>query len=184
MSYVIQNYSRYVDKITTTPRFKTSLILKSFYFFLFFFRSPKTTQTQKATSTLFKFFFLNGLHNFFYKSYTPLSANYTNRIKNTTAYLTFKTLDNIIYCKKFNNIFFFFNNFFFFNTYLLSIKVNNIKITNFFFKSTFFFFLFLNSFFWYQHHTHVFFYLNFFFYMRTLKFYKFYGGYFFKIYNF
>lgn len=184
MSYVIQNYSQYRNKMTITPRFKTFLVFKSFFTFFVFFQFFIIEKKTSFNYPLLNFFFTSGIYNFFYECLKPVFTVYTNKTKNTVSYYVLKKMNDYFYLKKKSTITYLMANILILNLYLLSLKISNFTLRHTFYKSFFFFFLFSNSYLWYQHHNYLKFYLNFFLYNHNLKFYKFYSGYFFKVYNF
>lgn len=183
MSYVIQNFYKPNYKFAITPRLRIFISLKSINFFLFFFKF-KNFLILPLYTPLFGFFFNKGLTDYFYKLLLDFSGNYSNVVSATGVYWNFKILDNFL---KTNQAIFPIKNLnesYFFNLYYLSIKIINMKLNKTYFKNIFFFFILFLSEIWYQFHTHIFFYLNFFFIKNNFKMYKFYNGYFLRVYNF
>jgi hypothetical protein len=184
MSYVIQNFAKKSHHVVVTPRFKIFLILKWMNFFLFFFRFDHVYKKKLKFVKLFFFFFRKGLFTTFYNSLKNLSANYSNKITNTAVYWSFNLLNNFWDSKVVNELPIEIYNSSLFNSYFLSIKTINVKITKTYFKYVYFFFLFYLSDLWLQFDMSFKFYLNFFFIRNNFKIYKFHNGYFLRLYNF
>lgn len=184
MSYVIQNFVKYNQYIAITPRFKIFFSLHCINFFLLYFKFSNFFSVTPQIQNFLIFFFAKGLVNFFHRLSINLFGNYVNKVTRVGVYWNFKILDNFFKNKNILHIPLKVTDIFFFNRYLLAIKLINFKLTKTYFKNVFFFIIFFFSEIWNQFHNKTNFYLNFFFFKNNLKLYKFYGGYFLRIYNF
>lgn len=184
MSYVIQNFAKNNHHVVITPRFKTFVTIKWLNFFIFFFKSSYVYKKNIKFKNLYLFFFKRGLHVFFYSSLKNLSGNYTNKLTSTASYWSFKIVNDFWNFNNIINLPVKFHSTYFYNLYFLSIKTINAKLTKTYFKYIYFFFLFFLSDIWLQFAINLKFYLNFFFVRSNYKIYKFYSGYFLRIYNF
>ena len=167
-----------------TPRTKILITLCWINFFLFFFKFHSLLNTSFYWNSFFSFFFSKNFFNFFYKLKINLSGNYMNKFTITSVFWNFQILNNFLNNSQFINKKKFLHKNFIFNTYFLSIKIINIKITKTYLKKFFFFIVFFLSDVWYQFHNNIKYYLNFFFIKKNLKFYNFYNGYFLNVRNF
>jgi len=184
VSYVVQNFSKFKSKIVITPRFKVMIMSRQVNLPFVFSKFQLTNSHIKSYNTFLFFFYAKGLFNFFYNVFLRLSSNYNKQFTNTSIFWAFKTLDGFLYSKKFSNVSPIVSSFFLYNSYFLSVKINNAKIFKTYFKSVFFFSLFYFTEQWYQFTSLSTFRLNFFFVRNNFKLYKFFGGYFFKVYNY
>lgn len=184
MSYVIQNFLKNNQRTAVTPRFKIFIILKWANFFLFFFKFNSYFKKNSKFNSFYTFFFKKGLFRTFYESLINLSANYMNKITITGVYWNFKILNNFLNFNLIPKNLPSTDPYYFYNLYFLAIKLINVKLTKTHFKLFFFFTLFYFSEQWLQFDSNLKFYLNFFFIRNALKTYKFYNGYFLRVYNF
>jgi hypothetical protein len=184
MSYVIQNFLKPTNRIIVMPRFKTTVIINSLRIFIFFFKFSNF-EIKPSYHLFFKnFFFSKGLLKTLNSMLDKFSINYTNTILHTTTYWSFKLIEFFFEHKILPSTIITHSNKFNRNLYFLSIKTTRIKVVKTFVKNLFFYFIFFFNDLWQQHTGLLYFYLNFFFIRNNYKFYKFFGGYFFKLYNF
>lgn len=192
MSYVIQNFLYLPRNIAFTPKFKFLLIINNLEFFFFFIKFNsflKFTQKFFTFNRIYLFLFIK---YFFSKQYIKLinysnlnlSGFYVNNFIKSLVHNIFFNIDRFFYKKKSNLNKFVNSDVLVNNLYFYSIKVLNVKINKKLYKNIFFFFLILNTRLWLQYSASLKFYLNFIFINYNLQVYKFYNGYFLKIYNF
>lgn len=134
--------------------------------------------------SFYKYFYFFQLTRLFQKINLSLSGNYINNMKKSVIFYNFKLLSNFLIKQKYCPLLLPIDNTWVYNTYYLSIKVANYQINKNFYKNTFFYLLLHLSQLWYPHPFYLKFYLNFFFVWYGTQMYKFYNGFFFKIYNF
>lgn len=184
MSYVIQNFYKLNLMTVVTPRLREAVFFKWITVFFLYVKLNNSLKKFSYFTLLSNFFFANGIFNFFYKLNFKISANYANELTKSFTYWKFKILNSLL-----ANKFLFLTkikleSFFLYNLYFLAIKTVNVKVTKTFFKNFFFFLLFFLSQPWCQNSLVFSFYLNFILTKNNFKIYKFYNGYFLKVYNF
>jgi hypothetical protein len=191
LSYVIQNFNNINKKINLTPRIKFLILLNNLDKFLIFFKF-NTFLNSFLKNNIFqinylnffiKYFFSKQLIKFAYNFNLDFTGNYTNNLIKSYVYFFYFNINNFLK-SNLNNFFFYnFSTNFIYNIYYFPIKTLNIKINSFFYKNIFFYFMLINPFLWYQHTSSLRFYLNFIFINYNLKIFRFYNGYFLRIYN-
>lgn len=192
MSYVIQNFYDCSKKITKTPRFKFFFILNNiskFYIFLkfntfFHFISKNNNLSISYFPLFFKYFFSKYYLKLIYNANLTLVGNYLNNLTKGYIFHIFNNIDLFLSNKTSSLSFFKVNEKFLYNFYFFSIKTLNVKVNKNFYKNIFFFFMIMSPFMWYQHTSSFKFYLNFIFINYSLKSFRFYNGYFLKVYSF
>lgn len=192
MSYVVQNFHPLSRHIVMTPRFKYLTVFNSLNLIVMFFKKNLHLYFFNLNPYSKFDFFLVFYKYFFFRQYTKifnslnlkLSGPYTNNVTKSAVFFSLCFIEQQFLSYSFkpkqvkphDNLVF--------NSYFLSIKLANIKLTKRFYKNAFFFFMMFSSHLWYQHSTSLKFYLNFFFTNPYFNVYTFYNGYFFRIYNF
>lgn len=192
MSYVVQNFSNYNQLIIKTPRLTFFFILnnleKLFIFIktnLFFCYTNKTNYYNLTYFFLFfKYFYAKQFFKILNKTNLTLTNYYTNNLTKSSVFWIFKNIVKFINKNYIDTAQFLLKDNFFFNYYLIPVHTSDIIIGKNSFKNFFFFLICNFTFIWYQYDKNFKFYLNFLLPITSLKILKFYGGYFFKIYNF
>ncbi len=194
MSYVIQNFYDYHKKIKLNPRFKIFFFLNNLEKFFIFIKINTLFNINYRFNNLYLFYFNLFFKYFFSKYYVKLIYNfnlklinnYTNNLTKSSIYFFFFNFNNFFSLKKVKLLKFKVLSLNFQNTYLTPIKTLNISLTNSnnLYRNVFFYLLLINPFIWYQNSSSFFFYLNYIFINYTLKIFRFYNGYFLRIYNY
>lgn len=192
MSYVIQNFYDSNRKISLTPRFKFFFILNNLEkFFIFFKLNTFLNTTFKINffkvsyfTVFFKYFFSKQFIKLIYQLNLNYVGNYTNNLIKSYIYYIFYNMNNFFKISSLKFKYSPVNDSWVYNLYYFSIKTLNIKINSNFYKNIFFYFMFINTFIWYQHTSNLKFYLNFIFVNYNLKTFRFYNGYFLRVYNY
>jgi len=193
MSYVIQNFYFNSTLIVMTPRLRFLITLKSLNFFFVFFKLNFFFRLLNRSS------FNYGNHFHFFYNYLfnkqlnkvlrdlnlKFSGNYTNNVTKAALFYSLKKVSthftNINYCAKTRVTW---SPSLLFNLNFLSIKVANNRIKKKYYENIFFTLLLYLSQSWTPHTSLIKFDLNFFFVNYSNQMFRFYGGYFWKIYNF
>lgn len=167
------------------------LIFKNIEKFIIFFKSNTFLYYTNKLNT-FKFHnFSLFLRHFFSKLYikwvynlnVSLVNNYTSNLLKSALYGIFDRLTKFFSYKKLSTLSLLVENELVFNQYFFSTKTLNTRLSKTFFKNIFFFNMLLISNVWQQFSHFINFYLNFIIMINNLKTFRFYGGYFLKVYS-
>lgn len=175
-----------------TPRFKYLIFLKSLPWVTFFIKFNLFSINLKKFYNLtnnniinfYKYFFYFKLFKFFHIIDLSLVGGYTSNLKKSIVFYNFKILNNFLISQKTNYFLFCLHNKIIFNSYYLSIKLIDHALNKKYYKNIFYFFLFFLSNIWINVNSLFSFNSNFFFVFYFFSIYRFYNGFFFKVYNF
>jgi len=192
LSYVIQNFYEPSKKISLTPRFKILLIFKNIEKFIIFlkfntlFYYTHTFHIFKFTLYLsfFKYFFSKLYIKWIYNLNFELVNNYTSNQLKSSIFGIFSSLNFFLSNKAISPLSNLIKEEYFFNQYFGSIKTLNTRLNNTFFKNDFFFQMLVVSCLWHQYSQFSNFHSNFIVVINNLKTFRFYGGYFLKVYSY
>lgn len=192
MSYVIQNFFYSARNLTITPKVRFLIVLKLIHYLIFFFRfsyymffSSRFFPNQPMVLIpFFQVFFVRHPAKTLETLNFKLVGNYLNNTIQSSVYWSFRILSHYLRYETLLTTPVYVSKFLLFNSVFLSIKVINIPLNKKMYDSVFFFLMAHLSQLWYCPMQNISFYLNFFFTPYSFQMFKFFNGYFLRIYNF